>query len=164
MRLIRRQLSLFVAEPEAARLEELRALLDPVQHALIPAHATLAREDELALVFDEDLHERLQSVPFRELLLRFEVPESFHGHGILMRASDGSADFEQLRRRVLGGRPRAFVPHLTLAHPRNPQAPGNALATALASLPVPIELRFDTLNLIEQRDGGPWRVLAQRRS
>jgi hypothetical protein len=44
---IRRQLSLYVPEPIATRLEAVRRVLDPVQHALIPAHVTLCRDDEL---------------------------------------------------------------------------------------------------------------------
>ena len=44
----RRQLTLFVPHAEAAPIEALRATLDPVQHALIAAHVTLCREDELA--------------------------------------------------------------------------------------------------------------------
>ena len=38
--MIRRQLCLCVAAPESERLEALRALLGPVQQALIPVHAT----------------------------------------------------------------------------------------------------------------------------
>jgi hypothetical protein len=38
--MIRRQLSLCVAAPESERLEALRTLLDPVQQAPIPVHAT----------------------------------------------------------------------------------------------------------------------------
>jgi 2'-5' RNA ligase len=61
---------------------------------------------------------------------------------------------------LLDGLERPLAPHVTLAHPRNPRAPGNSLALALESLPAPLELRFDSLNLVEQRDGGSWQVLS----
>jgi hypothetical protein len=66
-----------------------------------------------------------------------------------------------LRARILGPSALPLAPHVTLAHPRNPKAPGNSLADVIAQLPAPLELRFDSLNLIEQSHGGPWRVLAR---
>jgi 2'-5' RNA ligase len=158
---IRRQLSLYVAEPEASRLEALRATLDPLQHALIPAHATLGRDGDFGTRPDLEWRELIAGLREPALRLRFGGAESFHEHGILVRCIDGAERFDALRERVFGHAALPLAPHLTLAHPRNPRAPGNSLAAARAALPMPLELRFDSLNLIEQFNGGRWRVLAR---
>ena len=64
---------------------------------------------------------------------------------------------------MLGPALLPLAPHITLAHPRNPRAPGNSLAAARAALPERLDLRFDSLNLVEQHNGGRWRVLARAR-
>lgn len=154
---VRRQLSLFVPEASAARLEAIRLRLDPVQHALIPAHVTLCREDELAALADPAWRERWAGVS--ALSLTFGAPVAFDGHGVLLPVTHGAAAFAALRKLVLGREPeRVLQPHLTLAHPRNPRAAGNT-ADALTSVPAGLEIRFDAVRLIEQRDAGPWQVL-----
>jgi len=159
--MIRLQLSLYVAEPAARELEGLRALLDPLQHALIPAHVTLARDGDIDMRSGSDWRERVASLREAAPRLRFGPPEAFHEHGILLRCTEGTERFHALRVRLLGPTALPLVPHITLAHPRNPRAPGNSLAAASERLPSELELRFDSLNLIEQRDGGPWHVLAR---
>ena len=161
--MIRLQLSLYVSEPAARELEALRCLLDPLQHALIPAHATLARDGDIDTRPDADWRERIAALREPAISLGFGPAEAFHEHGILLRCIEGSHRFDALRMRVLGPSALPFAPHITLAHPRNPKAPGNSLDVARQRLPAPLELRFDALNLIEQRDGGPWRVLARAR-
>jgi hypothetical protein len=139
-----------------ARLESVRRELDPVQFGLIPAHVTLCREDELAALPDDELGRRIAGAP--SLALEFGLPEAFSGHGILLPCVRGEATFHALRRRVLGGEPaRHPQPHLTLAHPRNPRAPGNSLAVALA-LPDVISLTFLSVHRIVQHGGGPWAI------
>ena len=157
----RRQLSLGVAEPEASVLEELRRALDPVQQALISAHATFAREGDLGMGSEVEWRERIADLREPALRLVFGPAETFHEHGILLRCIDGLERFEALRMRVLGPAVLPLAPHITLAHPRNPRAPGNSLTAARERLPARLELRFDTLNLIEQHNGGRWRVLAR---
>jgi 2'-5' RNA ligase len=159
--LIRRQLSLYVAEPEASTLEALRLVLDPVQQALIPAHATLGREGEFGEHPDLEWRERVANLREPALRLSFGVAEAFHEHGILLHCIGGREAFEALRARVLGPALLPLAPHITLAHPRNPRAPGNSLAAARAALPPRLELRFDALSLVEQHNGGRWRVLAR---
>ncbi len=154
---IRRQLSLFAPESQRNGIDAVRVLLDPVQHALIPAHVTLCREDELAAIDAGALAERLAAAP--SITLRFAAPERFDGHGILMPCVEGEPGFHALRQHVLGHDDiRRASPHLTLAHPRNPVAPGNDPANA-ASLQNGITLRFDRVKLIEQVDGGVWQTL-----
>lgn len=179
--LVRRQLSLFAPPPAGRMLDELRAELDPVQHRLIPAHVTFAREDELEAHAARDpgsdpataLAAELAATfaggarsrtPRAALTLTFGAAVSFDGHGILLPCIDGEADFHALRSAILAAaighdalrRPAA---HVTLAHPRNPRAPGNSLASA-RRLPVPLSLTFREVRLIEQVDAAPWRVLA----
>lgn len=157
----RRQLSLFVAGPHAAAIEHLRRTLDPVQAGLIPAHVTLCREDELTgdSMVDANLLRRVEAFGGGHLTLEFGRPEHFMGHGILLPCLAGHDGYYALREQVLGGAvTRRPSPHLTLAHPRNPRAPGNDLAAA-SGLPVPLPLSFAELQLIEQESGGPWCCL-----
>jgi uncharacterized protein len=155
-RATRVQLTLFVPEPDAIAIEAVRRVLDPVQHGLIAAHVTLCREDELDHV--HELLERLRESPPPALDLTFGRAEASEGHGILLPCIGGAADYQSLRAAVLGHRAvRAASAHITLAHPRNPRAPGNDIATALR-LPSPLRIRFDTVALIEQRDGSAWRT------
>ncbi len=155
---IRRQLSLFVPPGAAAPIEALRRVLDPVQHALVPAHVTLAREDELAALDDATLRERLAARA--PLALRFGAAESFDGHGLLLPCVAGEPEFHALRAAVLGRADvRAHRPHLTLAHPRNPHASGNTLERA-RSLADPGEVVFREAHLIEQAGAAPWVVRA----
>ena len=157
----RRQLTLFVPHAEAAPIEALRAALDPVQHALIAAHVTLCREDELAALADGALEARLANGAAAAVTLAFGPAERFDGHGILRGATAGLAEFQALRAHVLGRDDvRPHRPHLTLAHPRNPRAPGNDLALA-HTLANPLVVTFVAATLIEQADGGPWRVLRE---
>jgi hypothetical protein len=157
---IRRQLTLFVPPAQSAALEAVRRLVDPVQHGLIAAHVTLCRDAELA---DWDaLARRLAALapPALTLTLRFGAPAHFHGHGIWVECIDGAERFRALRAALLGsGAIAEQAPHITLAHPRNPRAPGNALAAA-QSLPQPLTIRFDTCSLIEQHGQDPWRRIA----
>jgi uncharacterized glyoxalase superfamily protein PhnB/2'-5' RNA ligase len=153
----RRQLSLFVPPAAAVEIEALRRILDPVQHGLIPAHITLCREDEIEGLEVATLRERLQTaVPIG---LDFDPPEAFSGHGWWLAARTEVSDFSALRLLVLGSPAiRVHKPHLTLAHPRNPRAPGNQPANVVGRLAA-LSIRFDTVSLIEQEGRAPWRVL-----
>jgi 2'-5' RNA ligase len=154
--MLRRQLSLFVPAEASAALEAVRQQVDPVQHQLIPAHVTLCRDDESG---DETVR-RLASLRHGPLTLRFGRAVRFSGHGLLLPCIEGEPAFQTLRAAVLGTAVHAQQhPHLTLAHPRNPKAPGNALEST-AQLPATLTVTFSAIHLIEQRDGAPWRVLA----
>lgn len=156
---LRRQLSLFAPpSPVASAIDAVRALIDPVQHRLIPAHVTLCRDDELDDV--DAIRARLGGLVFAPVTLRFGVAEPFSSHGWLLPCVDGEAAFRALRGVVLGSEPiREQAPHLTLAHPRNEKAIGNTPANA-TQLPAPLVLTFATIALIEQDDATtPWRVV-----
>ena len=155
----RTQLSLWVPPPADAMLEAIRRVVDPVQAALIPAHVTLCRDEELARLSPDDVAARLAAAGEPSLTLAFGAAERFGGHGIVLPCVAGRAHFHSLRARILGDpSPREHAPHLTLAHPRNPKAAGNDLSAAHA-LPVPLVVTFTNVRWIEQDEGGPWRAL-----
>lgn len=155
----RRQLTLFVAAPWRSRLNALRRTLDPVQAGLISAHVTLCREDEIDGLSASAIFQRVTSWAAGPLVLSFGPPQRVDGHGVLLPCRDGAASFQPLRRWLLQDpQAREHGAHLTLAHPRNPRAIGNTDA-ALAACPGGLELRFETVALIEQSESAPWRVL-----
>ncbi len=157
MPISRRQLTLFVPVEGAAKLEACRRVLDPVQHGLIAAHVTLCREHELEAVDLAALRARARLA--EPIILTFGLPESFSGHGILLPAIAGEGAFHNLRCHLLGAEPsRRQQPHLTLAHPRNPKAPGNTHAN-LSGLEPGLAITFGEVSLIEQVAGEPWVVL-----
>ncbi len=156
---IRLQFSLYVPPPLGVVLDGLRQKLDPIQHALIPAHATLLRDEEAVLIDSDALDERLARQPLAPLTLTFGTAVRFDDHGLMLPCTTGEHAYHQLRTELLGAAPtRRLQPHLTLAHPRNPKAAGNNLA-ATAILPAELTVRFDGFQLISQSPGQPWQVL-----
>jgi hypothetical protein len=157
MEAVRRQLSLFVPAGQAEALEAARRVLDPVQHRLIPAHVTLCRDEETAALDLSALAAILRdATPLR---LRFGAPESFWEHGVVLPCIAGEDAFFALRGRLVGeSRARLQRPHMTLAHPRNPKAPGNT-PDQIGSVRPGAEVCFDAVQYIEQSGGGPWQVL-----
>jgi 2'-5' RNA ligase len=154
---MRTQLSLYVPAPEAESLATVRRIVDPVQSRLIPPHVTLCRDEDLVGIAPDDVRARL-ATGVGPLTLAFGAAERFGGHGLLLPCVAGQAAFRALRALVLGNAaPRDHTPHLTLAHPRNPSAPGNDAAVARA-LPVPLTITFTRVHWIEQESGAPWRV------
>lgn len=153
------QLSLFLSGPDAARIEALRRVLDPVQARLIPAHVTLCREDELEGLDAALLQRRLAASGVGALTLDFGAPERFGSHGVLLPCVGGEQAFRALRDVVLGsGAIRLQRPHLTLAHPRNPRAPGNELEAA-AGLAGGLSARFASVCRIQQQGDDAWQLL-----
>ena len=83
------------------------------------------------------------------------------GRGVLLPATGDQPGFHALRRAALSDvveRPRLLEPHVTLMHPRNSTCTDAAFA-AIVARALPQRLTFATVSLIEQADGGPWRVL-----
>lgn len=155
---IRSQLSLLVPPESSPDLEAIRRVVDPVQSRLIPAHVTLCREDELLGFGIPDLRERLAHARPEAITLQFGPPERFAEHGILLPCIGGTDAFQALRTIVLGDQSaRPHAPHLTLAHPRNPKAPGNDLSNT-APLRHGLRITFGAVHLIEQVDETPWVV------
>lgn len=158
---IREQLTLCVPSAQAGVLEEARGLLDPVQATLIRAHVTLCREHELTSLNDETIAARLQARACGPLTLRFGAPVPFASHGLLLPCIGGLDEFQALRRCVLESDLGAeHPPHLTLAHPRNPKAPGNHPSN-VARLRWPPVVEFRVVARIRQLDGGPWKSIGE---
>ena len=155
----RRQLTLFVAEPSALQLDTLRRVLDPVQAALIAAHVTLCREDEIECLAPHELFTRVSSWIDGPVCLTFGPPDRFNGHGVLLPCEQGSGEFNRLRQWLLQDPgARTHGAHITLAHPRNPRSASNT-DTVLAACPQKLGLRFASVALIEQRGAEPWRLI-----
>lgn len=156
---MRTQLSLYVTADATTALNAVRHVVDPVQSWLIPPHVTLCRDEELVGVSPGAVGERLAAEAAGALTLTFGPVESFGTHGLLLPCVGGYPAFERLRTLALGVTPpRAQLPHLTLAHPRNPRAPGNA-PDAVKGLPVPLVLTFTRAHWIEQEGAeSPWRI------
>lgn len=154
------QLSLFVPPPDAVPLERARRLLDPIQAALIPAHVTLCREDELESIDLRRLDAIIAASRAAPVCLRFGAAEVFKGHGVLLPCIDGEENFHDLRCRLLRSSiVRRHAPHLTLAHPRNPRAPLNIPAN-LHAVPAGLVVTFAVVHHILQDGVQPWRVIA----
>jgi 2'-5' RNA ligase len=158
---MRKQLSMYVPADAAKDIEDVRRVLDPVQHSLIPAHITLCREDELVDL--SMIQRRLDNIALPPLTLRLGTPEIFSGHGVLLRCVKGENEFRALREFLLGSKDiREQPPHITLAHPRNPKASGNTPQNA-SRLPANITITFATIFLIEQEGNAPWQILSGHR-
>ncbi|MCC6350872.1 MAG: 2'-5' RNA ligase family protein [Candidatus Eisenbacteria bacterium] len=129
---------------------------NPVQHALIRAHVTLCREDE---VTDwREVAQRLTAVGPIAITLAFGAPVR-DGHLVTLPATGSTASFDHLRA-ILLSRPdapvRKHAPHITVIHPRNGVCSDEAFAAILEGQP-PFTVTFREVTLIAQVDGGVWQ-------
>jgi len=156
----RTQLTLFVPEPGA--IENIRRQYNPLQHALIAAHVTLCREDELTDL--ELVFRNLEQLEFPVFTIHFGKPVRFNnGKGVFLPAQEDYTSFLALRKAVLRGNidnPRNHEPHITLIHPRN-AACTDELFEKIRKTGLPAEILFDRISLIEQVDGGRWNVVKE---
>jgi len=182
MGLKRMQLTLFVAENDRIVIEQLRRRFNPEQYNLIGAHVTLCREDELAtteMVMQQmdDLHfdhpglvhlEKTNAQNLAELsveagciTVHFGPPERFSdGNGVLIPAIGENQSFQDLRKLILGGEARRHEPHITLMHPRNSTC-SDDIFEQIKNAALPTQITFRKVSLIEQDDGGVWKVLKE---
>jgi 2'-5' RNA ligase len=153
---------MYVPATESCQLEAVRQVLDPVQAALIPAHVTLCREDEIGHLSVTEVEVRLRKSEAQPITLGFGRPVTFQGHGVVLPCVAGEQAFHQLRAQVLGTSAiRRHAPHITLAHPRNPPPSHESVADALGLLEN-LSFTFDTIASIEQLGTArPWRVLQE---
>jgi hypothetical protein len=155
------QLSLYVPAPVGTGLDKIRRRLDPIQAGLIPAHVTLAREDELADLAPAALGTRFAAPQAAIITLGFGPAEPFQGHGLLLPCTRGEADFDALRRWLLGSHwRRRQAPHITLAHPRNPKSAGHDIAIA-QTLARELIITFTEAWRSRQVGSDPWQPLEQ---
>lgn len=154
----RRQATLYLDGPEQIGVEKIRERHNPVQSQLIRAHVTLCREDEV-----EDwqvLEERLIAIGQLDVALQFDKLVR-DGDLVYLASRKPASTFHQLRHRLLATdnvEPRIHQPHLTLIHPRNGTCDADTFAS-IESAFRPFEALFQTVTLIEQENGGPWRDL-----
>jgi 2'-5' RNA ligase len=158
----RQQLTLFINGSDATVIETIRNQFNPEQAALIKAHVTLCREDEIVPIEQvlknlESLNEPVVSIDFGEVM-RFS-----EGKGVLLPAIGSAKSFHQLRKTVLTGlveQPRLQEPHITLLHPRNSTCT-DAIFNQIKANRFPGTLEFKTISLIEQEEGKEWVLLRE---
>lgn len=147
----RRQATLFLRDHETVR--SVRLEFNPIQAALIEPHVTLIREDEVA---DWPALARRVATGVQEKVRISFGPPRREGNLVLLESVDQS-DFDDLRARLLDG-PRPHGAHVTLVHPRNGSC-SDADFAAIGARLGPFEWTFDEIAFIEQKAGGPWRIL-----
>ncbi|GAA4308398.1 hypothetical protein GCM10023149_02310 [Mucilaginibacter gynuensis] len=162
MRETRRQLTLFITEGKET-IELIRAKFNPAQHDLIAAHVTLCRENEIGLL--DKVIQNIRPVNIHKpLIIKFESPVRFaDGKGVLIPAIERNDEFYNLRKVVLKGiyaDPYQQHPHITLMHPRNSTCT-DEIFEQIIQYELPVQLNFDAISLIEQKDGGKWTILKQ---
>lgn len=154
----RRQLTLFLPPDKREVIESIRQKIDPLQHAMIPAHVTLCRDDEL--IPWQALGERLASLGQLSLTMRFGVPRVLLDGCVLMRPTLGAEPFQRLRQSILGPSAKVLGAHITLLHPRHAAGAVYDLAELVARLPG-VTITFHSIALIEQSGAGAWLVRQQ---
>ena len=157
---IRQQLTLFISDQNEL-IEKVRAEFNPIQFDLISAHVTLCREDEIEPI--KKVIENVKSLKLNKpIRIEFESVERFeNGKGLFIPAKKENFEFYELRKSILKGItefPREHLPHITLMHPRNSTCTDKNFEK-INGYDFPKELYFDTISLIEQKNGGRWKLL-----
>ena len=159
---IRRQLTLFVDESDAETIEQIRQEFNPVQSGFIKCHVTLCREDEL--VHLDQVISNLIRMTDIELAIEFgKVIRLDNGKGLILPVIKGAEEFQELRKQVLHGvvdTPRFQEPHITLMHSRNSTCT-DSIFERIKKIPLPRKISFKKISLIEQVNGGSWKILRE---
>lgn len=157
---IRQQLTLFVDKKYAREIESIRKKFNPRQHQLIDSHVTLCREDEIVNI--DNVLDNLQNLDLSPITIQFGQATKFDNNkGVLLPASGINEQFHQLREKILVALNmpvRRHEPHITLMHPRNATCTDKTF-DEIKTVNLPTSLKFDTVSLIEQIDGGQWQVI-----
>ncbi len=158
----RRQLTLFVQEYKDT-FEEIRRKFNPLQYALIPAHVTLCREDEISLR-EQVIHKIKSFTKGNHLKIKFGKIERFDGNkGLWLPGSTENSDFYEIRSKLLDGlvdnirRPK---PHITLMHPANSTCT-DEIFEQINRYQFPTEITFKEISHIEQIKNGKWKTIGQ---
>jgi len=159
---IRRQLTLFVEPNDAVTIEQIRQEFNPRQFEIIKAHVTLCREDEI-----ENLDQVLSNLIMLKqsqqyIFIEFgKVARLDNGKGLFLPAINDNNEFDDLRKQVLFGlndNPRSQKPHITLMHPRNSTCT-DKIFKQVEEISLPSKLEFKQVSLIEQENGGKWKII-----
>ena len=151
----RRQLTLLLPAAQQAIVEPIRQRLDPRQHAIIPAHVTLCRDEELPSL--DVLGQRLAVLGAFAFTMQFGGPQRLADGCVLLRPTLGMEHYQHLRQSILGASAKAHGAHITLLHPRN-AADAIYNLTEIAPVLAGLTATFRTIAFIEQCGSGPWRV------
>lgn len=159
---IRRQLTLFIEPEEAETIEKIRQAFNPKQFELIKAHVTLCREDEIQNL--EKVKSNLHFLTLTDVVIKFAKVARFdNGKGLFLPATTDNEDFDNLRKQILSGvidNPRKQKAHITLMHPRNSTCT-ESVFKQIEAINLPKKLNFKKISLIEQIDGGQWKILQE---
>lgn len=154
---LRRQITLFVPDPERSRLDAIRAQFNPAQAALIAAHVTLCRDDEV--LEWSTLQERAKRMSAFELSLRFGAPAR-EGNLVYLPVVGSTDSFDKLRSQLLEDEDcREQEPHITLVHPRNGTCSNASFRAMQAQLGEALTIKFCALTFIEKVGEEPWRSI-----
>lgn len=161
---IRRQLTLFVEPTDAVTIEQIRQEFNPRQFELIKAHVTLCREDEIENLEQVISNLFLLTQTRQNIFIEFDKVARFdNGKGLFLPAINDNEEFDNLRRQVLIGlidNPRKQEAHITLMHPRNSTCTDN-IFKQVETINLPTKLNFRKISLIEQKNGGQWKILQE---
>lgn len=157
---VRRQLTLFVPEKYAEKIEYVRRTFDPVQSALIRSHVTLCQEDELSEI--SSVLANIKALKTGNITLHLNQLERFSNDQGLWLSTDHQPDeFHELRRKLLAHSERAIShprPHITLIHPRNAECTTEQLEK-IKQLDFPHSITFERISLIEQHGNNKWNII-----
>lgn len=158
----RKQLTLFVDEPQSKAIEKIRLTFNLKQYALIKSHVTLCREDELERL--APILDNLLALDHGPIAMPLGPMKRFaEGKGVLIPISGNATSFHKLRAEILAGVvdiPRRQDPHITLMHPRNSICTDSIFET-IKSYSLPVTLLFTKVSLIEQEIGKKWHTLRE---
>ena len=161
---IRRQLTLFAEPGDAGTIEQIRQKFNPAQFELIKAHVTLCRQNEIENL--EKVLSNLLALAKAQPAIAIEfgkVTRFDNGKGLFLPGANSNEAFVALRRKVLHGLTDNLVnhePHITLMHPRNSTCTDEIFGQ-IEKLNLPTRLLFKRISLIEQENGGQWKILQE---
>ncbi len=157
----RTQITLFVDSACASSVEQVRQRYNSIQHALIPCHVTLCREDEIEPYIDQ-ITFNLMRLKSRSCEISFGRPTRFdNGKGVLLPAIGTNTSYHALRKNILNDCivvPSKPDPHITLMHPRNSTCT-DRIFEEIQQFVFPSIIRFSEVCLIEQSNGGKWNIV-----
>ena len=157
---VRRQLTLFIDDRYAKKIEEIRKKYNPVQFNLIRSHVTLCREDEIENL--SEVKNNLKSLKAKPIVINFKKILRFsNGNGVMILAVN-NLQYDHLRDLVLKdiNVTRQFPqPHITLLHPRNSICT-DEIFKEIKKVVFPASICFDKISLIEQVDFSTWMTTA----
>jgi 8-oxo-dGTP pyrophosphatase MutT (NUDIX family)/2'-5' RNA ligase len=167
---VRRQVTIFLPADIAARVDDVRARLDPESARRIRPHVTVVHDgadgplDDLSLA---DLQSRVAHVAAEHpvFMLHLGAARDWGGAeaGIYLEVDDRDRALDALRRSLgaVDASDREFVPHVTLVHARSVGADAARDAwPVLSGWQLDADVAIESLSVIESSDNRAWRTVA----